>query len=205
MNFHNIFTGTINSLSKLSDYRLPVIIGAAGLILLVSSLIYSAITDQPQDTLVFDPEITTQTKNSQESQKIVVDVAGAVIKPGVYTLSQNARVQEALIAAGGLGKNSDRNWVAKNLNLAAKLIDGAKVYIPAIGEPSAQNQTGDGSIQVNINSASTSELEKLPGIGGVTAEKIISARPYGTVDELVSKKAVSNAVFEKIKEKVTIY
>ena len=66
--------------------------------------------------------------------KLVADVAGAVIKPGVYELKAGARINEALIAAGGLGEAADREWVEKNLNLAAKVTDGQKIYIPSEGE-----------------------------------------------------------------------
>jgi len=136
--------------------------------------------------------------------QIKVDVAGGVINPGVYTVSFDARIQDGLVAAGGLSENADREWVSRNLNLAQKLADGTKIYIPKIGETASilgeMSATG-----ININSASAKELETLPGVGVVMAQKIIEARPYSTIEDLLSKKVVGEKVFGEIKEKITVY
>lgn len=145
--------------------------------------------------------------------KIVIDVEGSVLKPGVYTLEQDKRVQDALVAAGGLSANADRNWVEKQLNLAAKISDGSKIYIPRIGEQvSNGGDSGQARMTVlgaqagliSINNASQSDLEGLPGIGSVTAGKIINARPFSSLDELVTRKVVSKSVYEKIKDKLSL-
>ena len=70
-------------------------------------------------------------KNEPQTGEIVVDVAGAVEKPGVYTLPSGSRIGEALVVAGGLSAQADREWVARTVNLAAELEDGAKIYIPS--------------------------------------------------------------------------
>jgi len=144
--------------------------------------------------------------------KLVADVAGAVMKPGVYELKGNARVNEALIAAGGLGEEADREWVEKNLNLAAKVTDGQKIYIPSEGETEkVAPLQGKGTTLmtrldlVNINTASSAELDTLWGVGEATAKKIIDSRPYGAVEELLTKKAVKNNVYEAIKDSVSVY
>ena len=144
--------------------------------------------------------------------KLVADVAGAVMKPGVYELKGNARVNEALIAAGGLGEAADREWVEKNLNLAAKVTDGQKIYIPSEGETEkVAPLQGKGTTLmtrldlVNINTASSAELDTLWGVGEATAKKIIDSRPYGAVEELLTKKAVKNNVYEAIKDSVSVY
>ncbi|OIP03002.1 hypothetical protein AUK18_02765 [Candidatus Beckwithbacteria bacterium CG2_30_44_31] len=144
--------------------------------------------------------------------KLVADVAGAVMKPGVYELKGNARVNEALIAAGGLGEEADREWVEKNLNLAAKVTDGQKIYIPSEGETEkVAPLQGKGTTLmtrldlVNINTASSAELDTLWGVGEATAKKIIDNRPYGAVEELLTKKAVKNNVYEAIKDSVSVY
>ena len=146
---------------------------------------------------------------STQETKIMVDVDGQVLKPGLYSLKSNARVQDALIAAGGLSSNADRNAI----NLAAKISDGQKIYIPEIGEkPSAvtvANSTSVTSLNratglLSVNTASQSELEDLPSIGPVTAQKIISGRPYGTIEELLSKKVVGEKTFEKIKDLISL-
>ncbi|HXS15361.1 MAG TPA: helix-hairpin-helix domain-containing protein [Candidatus Saccharimonadales bacterium] len=128
----------------------------------------------------------------------------------MYRLSSLSRVQEALIASGGLSGDADRDYVAKHINMATKLIDGGKVYIPKIGE--IEVQTADsgtssdvlGSItaQIDINSASSDVLESLPGVGAVTAQKIIAGRPYSSVEELQTKKVVNKKVYDEIKDKV---
>ena len=137
--------------------------------------------------------------------EIMVHVDGAVLRPGVYKLSGEARVDDAIKAAGGTVSDADGTKV----NLAAKLIDGQKVYVPTTSE---QVVSGQGLVVgqsqnglISINSGTQAELESLPGVGPVTAQKIISLRPYGSVEELLSKKVVGASTFEKIKDKVTIY
>lgn len=147
---------------------------------------------------------------------IFVDIAGAVVRPGVYEVSSDARVQDVLTQAGGLAENADKQGIAKTVNLAAKLTDGMKLYFPFIGESASVmgaassigseglGESGKLGGVINLNSASQSELESLPGVGAVTAGKIIKGRPYASVEELKSKKVVGNAVYEKIKDEVTV-
>ncbi len=140
-----------------------------------------------------------------ESRKIAVDVSGGVINPGLYQFSEGSRVQDGLAAAGGLSESADREWVEKNLNLALKLKDSQKIYIPKQGEESYADQGITQEGLININTASSGDLDVLPGIGPVTAQKVIDNRPYGSIDELLIKKAVSKATFEKIKDKISAY
>ena len=128
----------------------------------------------------------------------MVDLSGAVIKPGVYELKQGTRINDLLIQAGGLSAVADRDWVAKNLNLADELIDGKKYYIPSTGEKAVEGL-------IDINSASLSQLESLEGIGEKRAQDIVSNRPYGTIDDLASKKIIPASVFNKIQEKISAY
>lgn len=147
-----------------------------------------------------------------EKAKIFVEVSGAVEKPGVYEFPGDSRVDNLLVQAGGLSSSADRAWVEKNINRAAVLKDGQKVYIPRQGEVSLSQSTslsggsqdGGGNIGglVNINTASLGELDRLEGIGSVRAQKIIDNRPYTGIDELVSKKILPKGVFEKIKDKL---
>lgn len=148
--------------------------------------------------------------------EIVVEVAGAVEKPGVYKLTKGARVEDALISAGGISADADRIWMEKSLNRAAKLIDGQKIYIPRENEQvsgvSASNlggyqsiSSGQGSGLVNVNTASQKELESLWGIGPVTAQNIIEQRPYSSVEELLNKKILKSNVYERNKDKLSVY
>ena len=181
---------------------LALILGLTGFILLISG-VFSMLSQEKED-IVFETDNQT---SSSESAKIAVDVSGAVLKPGLYMLNDGSRMQDALVAAGGLSGEADREWIEKNLNLALKLRDGIKIYIPRVSEQGfvqgASSSSGGGLI--NINSASSRELESLPGIGPVTAGKIIDNRPYSSIDELSAKKVVSIKVFDQIKEKITAF
>lgn len=155
----------------------------------------------------------------EKSGDIVAEISGEVVKPSVYKLADGARVEDLLVMAGGLSENADRTWVDKNLNRAAKLTDGQKVYIPVVTSQSnvlSANNTGEnqtisvqnpsqGSGLVNINSASAKDLDSLSGIGPVYAQKIIEQRPYSTVNDLVSKKVISQSLFDKLKDKISVY
>lgn len=185
----------------LKKYWLPAGLGTLGLMLLVSGLI-SSLNSKPEQ-IIFNS--AQETKANPTKNKIVVDVSGAVIKPGIYSEEEGARIQDALISAGGLAQNADRDWISKNVNLAQKLTDASKIYIPKIGEQVTAASGFEAKNSININSASLSELDSLPGIGPVTAQKIIDNRPYSSVDELLSKKVLTQKIFDKIKPNLSAY
>lgn len=176
---------------------------------------YGLITlSKPQDTsqdILFEAasDASPLAKEKSQADKITVDIAGAVVKPGVYTLAGDSRMQDAFIAAGGMSADADRDRIAKTVNLAAKVTDGAKIYVPKVGEKEAsgpvQVVAGSSVGTLNINEASASRLEDLPGIGQVTAEKIIDGRPYTTIEELLEKKIVGEKVFDQIKDKIAVF
>jgi len=163
-------------------------------------------------------EVLENATGADNALEIVVEISGAVETPGVYKLPKDSRVEDALIAAGGLSANADRDWMEKAVNRAAKITDGQKIYIPRVGEqtesPSANygggeqtissNFGGQGSGLINVNTASQKELESLNGIGPVYGANIIEHRPYSNIEELVSKGAIGRSLFEKIKDKITI-
>lgn len=180
---------------------LPVVLGFAGLIMIFGGVLTMVKGSRQEGEITFETAATT-------SAKIKVDIAGAVLKPGVYELNLDSRLQDLLVASGGLSSEADREWGAKNLNLASKLQDGGKVYIPKIGEnfkPSGSQVEGTNTGLININTGSAQELDKLPGVGPVTAQKIISNRPYQAIEELLTKKAVGKATFEKIKDQISVW
>ena len=169
---------------------------------------------------VFEPSTKVEVLNSitepQNQGEITIEIAGEVEKPGVYKLPSDSRVNDLLEAGGGLSANANRDWVDKNINRASKLSDGQKIYIPSHSEVLSAKQTlGVQTIStsfssetedlVNINAASLSELDKLPGIGPVYGQKIIDHRPYSTVEELLTKGVINKSTYEKIKEGITIY
>lgn len=192
----------------LKQHWFPLCLAFFGLTFLVYGLISFSGSSNTKGELVFE-EGTEASESAKLS--IVVDVEGGVLRPGVYHLFGDPRVKDALVAASGLSSDADRSWVAKNLNLAAKLTDGAKVYVPQVGETvksSTHSSAPDGASSgqaININMASLSELDGLSGIGAVTAQKIIDNRPYDDIQQLLTKKVVGSKVFENIKEKIAVY
>lgn len=197
---------SLDSLSfLLNTYRLPLFIAVVGLVFILSSILFMVKRNSSSG-------VTFVEKSASSSSPITikVDIEGAVEAPGVYELASDSRVGDLLIMAGGFSLNADREWSAKYINQAARLSDGGKIYIPEVGEgistASVLGASDSNSTSlVNINTASLSELDRLSGVGEVTAKKIIEGRPYLTIEELKSKKIVGNSVFEKIKDIVVVY
>jgi len=140
--------------------------------------------------------------------EMVVDVSGAVEKPGVYRLGQGSRIVDALAAAGGVSSEADRDFLSKTINLSQVITDGMKVYVKPIGDDKGKmEQTGGvgeiGEI-IYINSASKEELESLWGVGEVRAEAIIAGRPYSSVEELLTKKILPKNVVERNRSKLSL-
>lgn len=162
------------------------------------------------------PKISQLQSNSSPvltKAALAIDVGGAVKEPGVYQLQDSVRIEEAIKKAGGLSPDADLNWVSKNLNLSQTVKDEMKIYIPRRGElgavatGSVSSKTSNSAVlgvssTINLNTATQAELDQLPGVGAVTSQKIISGRPYLSINELRDKKIVSKSVFEKIKDQV---
>jgi competence protein ComEA len=146
--------------------------------------------------------------------QIIVDVVGAVVRPGVYHLPIGSRVGDAVTAAGGFGPRVDADAVGAALNLAATLEDGDQVRVPSRddatllkGAGGAAGAGGSGARLLDLNSATDAELDALPGIGPVTAGKIIESRtqtPFKSVDELRSRGLVGQKTFDQIKALLTV-
>jgi len=198
----------------IEKYKIQLGIVLGGLILLGLGVIFFRLNsaDKPKIEII-SPD------SSQSAATIFVDIQGAVEKPGVYELPASSRINDLLIQAGGLSVAADREWVSKNINLAQKLQDSSKIYIPSqkevkqFGGP-ALNTTAGGEVagvsgtiagKININTASQAQLESLWGIGEKRAADIIANRPYQSIEELVTKAKIPKSVVEKIKEKITIY
>lgn len=196
------------SLILSSPYKLQIIFLCIGLFLVVIGLVVRTKNSSSPNIEVLE---STPLKST-----LVVDVSGAVVNPGVYTLNFGSRVDDAILKAGGLMPDADKTWIDKNLNRAAKLIDGQKLFIPikqsvvlsasdtTINTNVAQSNNTSDSNLVNINTASLNELEGLSGIGPVYGQNIIDNRPYSDINDLVNKKVLKSSTFEKIKDKISV-
>lgn len=143
--------------------------------------------------------------------KIMVDVAGGVKSPGVYSLPANSRVMDAISAAGGAIKDADTS----DINLARIVKDGEQVYVD-LATAMNSNVHGRAPVRVikkktgpiNINRATAGELDSLPGIGPVLASRIIDYRntngPFITVDDLQKVSGIGSAKFAQFKSKVRV-
>ena len=151
---------------------------------------------------------------------LIIDIAGAVVDPGVYRLPPDARVSDAIAIAGGYGPRVDARRVALELNLAAPLTDGQHLLVPsrddvlpgggASGTSGTGSSTGGGpttSGLIDLNRATAAELDSLPGIGPVTAAKIISSREaerFVKVEDLRDRKLVGQKTFDGLRDLVTV-
>lgn len=185
---------------KLQQYKLPLILSLIGFVLIIGGIFSSGLFSKPPK---YPKESLVKRENSGN---IVVEISGAVNSPGVYTLKNGSRVQDAIQAAGGFSNLANNMFVTQKLNLAQKISDGIKIYIPFEGDGFAGSIAvlGSNDGKVSINSATQAKLEDLPGVGPATALKIISERPYASLEDLLSKKIISRAVYEKVKDLVVL-
>ncbi len=119
--------------------------------------------------------------------QLVVHVSGPVARPGLVALPADSRVADALAAAGGALRSADLEL----LNLAAPVSDGQQVIVPRTGRPAPQPAAGDGlgETPIDLNQADVAQLEELPGVGPVLAERIVAHRdangPFGSIEDLL--------------------
>ena len=142
---------------------------------------------------------------------LVVHVVGEVRRPGLYRLRDGARIADAVHRAGGALRDADLAAV----NLAAPLVDGIQVFVPslvaagAVGRDSGASSAGSGAAAglVSLSSATVDELDELPGVGPITAQKIINYRtehgPFASVDDLDAVPGIGPTRIEQLRKLVT--
>jgi len=151
----------------------------------------------------------TSAGSSDPSGQVAVHVAGHVRHPGLVRLPAGSRVQDAIRAAGGATSGADLDAV----NLARKLTDGEQVLVPGPGDPppplppDAGAAPGTPSAPLDLNTATVEQLDTLPGVGEVTAGRIVAyrtAHPFTSVDELLEVPGIGQRRFEQLKDLVTV-
>jgi competence protein ComEA len=141
---------------------------------------------------------------------LVVHVVGEVRRPGLYRLRDGSRIADAVRRAGGARRGAD----LAALNLAAPLVDGVQVLVPSRvavgGAPSSGADAGAGTsiaAAVSLSSATVEELDELPGVGPITAQKIVDYRaehgPFGSVDDLDAVPGIGPTRIEQLRDLVT--
>jgi competence protein ComEA len=174
----------------------------AGLVILITALFVMRGSSQEVVAAPAPLEI-----ESISTQTLMVDVAGAVVNPGVYSLPLNARVVEAIKAAGGLKKSADTS----DINQARILKDGEQIYVYPAGI------SGNGGISrpairkngpVLINRATAKDFESLDGIGPVLANRIVTYRktngPFTAIEDLLKVPGIGQSKFAQFKEKLRV-
>lgn len=209
----------------LKEYKWQIALPATAGLLLTTFLIFSQPAKSDQTGLTDFPQ-TEQTSSSQEQleevsteeseelSQLVIDVKGAVEKPGLYTLEVGSRVNDAVEAAGGLTSQAD----PKSINLAQKLSDEAVVYVASKDEnisvvvsttaSSAMSPEEKSTSLVNLNTATEADLQTISGIGAKRAADIIAYREanggFKSVDDLNNVSGIGDKTMESIRPYVTV-
>ena len=169
------------------------------------------------DTLANEVVVTiSPSPEISEIEKVVVHVCGAVVNPGIYTLSTGSRLYEAIAMAGGFSEEADISYH----NLARPIEDGERIYILSTSETkeltTEQQVAGESGSsaslqsngQINLNTATIEQLMTLPGIGEARAEEILAYRTkigkFTDIEELMNVSGIGESRFEKIKDKITV-
>lgn len=184
-------------------------------------------------TCVYPVDELRTNNTASASGRIQVEINGAVNKPGIYAVAGSDRLGDLVDLAAGFQTGVDKEHVSQKLNLAARLTDEAKIYIPyqqeqeieemikeyCLLEAQQSQKDGDGGGDqpsqasnletapascISINSASASQLQELPGVGEKRAADIIQNRPFNTIDDLSSVAGIGEATVKKLKEDICL-
>lgn len=209
-------------LGKLNPYQLLI-----GLFIgVVGSLGFTTLRNQTQPApIIIEPAPTaTAPQPTPTPAPMTVFVNGAVVNPGVYVVSADARVEELIEAAGGFTADA----FVDGVNLAQPLSDGAQVFVATEGDSAefqpplfsspAQGATSESEVSgqsgltssglININTANREQLEAIPGVGTATAQKIVSYRedngPFAAIEDIMNVSGIGEGKFADMQDSITV-
>lgn len=194
---------------NLRRHRLYILMFSLTLAVLVG-IVYVMRRPEPRTII-----ITTPAPASTESVGMIqVQVSGAIIQPGVYKITLGSRIADAIDLAGGARPDADLG----DINLAGKLSDGDSILVPSLPDRSSspiqitriptQPLTPSSMNLIDINTASVDQLDSLPNIGPVLAQRIVDYRnaqgPFKNIDEIMNVKGIGAAMFEGFKDLISV-
>lgn len=173
-------------------------------IILISSLIIKC-TAKPNTKVIADDNKNKDVKTEKIEDNIVIDISGEIKNPGIYKMKGRVRLYEIIDKAGGLKEEANIN----SINQARYVKDGEKIIIPSSRNSQGMDKESISNENnlVNINTASKEELLKLPGIGEVTAEKIINYRDnnnFTKIEDLKNVNGIGMATYNKLKDLICV-
>lgn len=192
----------------LERYRGYILITLINVIILGVVIVFLRRPPRPE-LIVTSPPPTATPLPTPTPPPVQVYVSGAVTHPDVYELPTESIVKDAIEAAGGTTSEADLD----RINLALPVADGQHIYVPKQGEesppispPTESSSTTSGQAEgkININTASQSEIETLPGIGPSRAQGIIENRPYDSIEDIQQVPGIGEVIFQKLKDLITV-
>lgn len=212
--FNENFKGSVGKWGRLIlSARASILFLSLGMAMFL--LIFTGCSDNLYEEEEREPtQVIVTEKNVEEVPVIVVEIKGEVLRPGVYSIQADRRLNDLVILAGGKTQNAE----LRHINLAKKLKDGDSFYIPFIGEPAGSGSssgsgysTGNGTSgseeekgKIDLNEATREELMTVPGIGPATADNILryreSAGGFKNIEDLLEVDRIGDKTLEKLKE-----
>lgn len=193
------------------------------IIISIGMLYFIYSKNQIKETTSIEDEIlisnSTEKEENEKQERVIIHITGSVKNPGIVKLKEGSRIEDAIEAAGGLTENAD----ITNVNLAYVLDDGIKIKIPSVTDEDIEdevisenigeniveenNETSKGNI-VNINKATESELQELPGIGSSLASKIIEYRnqngKFNNIEDIKNVNGIGESKYSSIKDLIKV-